>query len=174
MRSNTLTAWLAAWGGNWYGQCNVPAGLSNVVAIAAGGYHSLALIREPVQARFMISGRIVHGVTGQGIDGAEVVVQGIGMVITTNGGYYQVEVPQGWSGQVEVMYGQAVFTVGAQSCANVDGDLTGQDFSLTWGEPYDGNWFDLSAFRVVSPDEVLQPGEAYYYLRRGAPTEVRF
>ena len=32
-----------AWGYNGYGQTNVPAGLSNVVAIAGGQYHSLAL-----------------------------------------------------------------------------------------------------------------------------------
>lgn len=32
-----------AWGDNFYGQTNVPSGLSNVVAIAAGGRHSLAL-----------------------------------------------------------------------------------------------------------------------------------
>ena len=31
------------WGGNTYGQTNVPNGLSNVVAIAAGGWHNLAL-----------------------------------------------------------------------------------------------------------------------------------
>jgi len=30
-------------GDNTWNQTNVPAGLSNVVAIAAGGYHSLAL-----------------------------------------------------------------------------------------------------------------------------------
>ena len=34
---------LGAWGGNTYGQTKVPVGLSNVVAIAGGGYHSLAL-----------------------------------------------------------------------------------------------------------------------------------
>jgi uncharacterized delta-60 repeat protein len=33
----------AAWGDNYYGQTNVPAGLTNVVAIAAGYYHNLAL-----------------------------------------------------------------------------------------------------------------------------------
>src|SRR5512140_3211399 len=31
------------WGDNTYGQITVPDGLSNVVAIAAGTYHSLAL-----------------------------------------------------------------------------------------------------------------------------------
>ena len=34
---------VAAWGANWYGQTTVPAGLSNVVAVAAGASHSLAL-----------------------------------------------------------------------------------------------------------------------------------
>jgi hypothetical protein len=34
---------VVAWGDNNYGQTNVPDGLSNVVAIAAGDYHSLAL-----------------------------------------------------------------------------------------------------------------------------------
>ena len=33
---------VVAWGNNTYGQTNVPAGLSNVVAIAAGAYHCLA------------------------------------------------------------------------------------------------------------------------------------
>jgi hypothetical protein len=34
---------VVAWGDNTWGQCNVPAGLSNVVAIAAGAGHTLAL-----------------------------------------------------------------------------------------------------------------------------------
>ena len=37
---------VVAWGDNDSGQTNVPSGLSNVVAIAAGGYHSLALTAE--------------------------------------------------------------------------------------------------------------------------------
>ena len=32
-----------SWGQNYYGQANVPSGLSNVIAVAAGYYHSLAL-----------------------------------------------------------------------------------------------------------------------------------
>lgn len=39
-----------AWGDNSYGQTNVPSGLSNVVAIAAGAYHSVALGNLPPQA----------------------------------------------------------------------------------------------------------------------------
>lgn len=34
---------VVAWGQNTYGQASVPAGLSNVVAVAGGGQHSLAL-----------------------------------------------------------------------------------------------------------------------------------
>jgi alpha-tubulin suppressor-like RCC1 family protein len=34
---------VVAWGDNFYGQTNVPIGLSNVMAIAGGGAHSLAL-----------------------------------------------------------------------------------------------------------------------------------
>ncbi len=43
-----------------------------------------------------------------------------------------------------------------------------------WGAPYDGNWFDLQSFTIVSTNEVLEPGQAYYYLRRGGGTEVEF
>ena len=34
---------VVAWGDNFYGQTNLPGGLSNVVAVAGGGSHSLAL-----------------------------------------------------------------------------------------------------------------------------------
>jgi alpha-tubulin suppressor-like RCC1 family protein len=34
---------VAAWGDNWYGQRNVPAGLTGAVSVAAGGNHNLAL-----------------------------------------------------------------------------------------------------------------------------------
>jgi len=37
---------VVAWGGNSSGQCNVPTGLSNVVAVAAGVDHSLALEQD--------------------------------------------------------------------------------------------------------------------------------
>ena len=34
---------VVGWGDNGFGETNIPAGLTNVVAIAAGNYHSLAL-----------------------------------------------------------------------------------------------------------------------------------
>jgi len=50
----TLAAWethaslttVVAWGANTFGQTNVPPGLTNVVAIAQGGYHGLALAAD--------------------------------------------------------------------------------------------------------------------------------
>jgi alpha-tubulin suppressor-like RCC1 family protein len=40
---NPVASLIVAWGYNAYGQTNVPPGLSNVMAIAGGGEHSLAL-----------------------------------------------------------------------------------------------------------------------------------
>src|SRR5438874_11198116 len=40
-----VVAWGCQGGGNW-GQCNIPAGLTAVTAVAAGQYHSLALRRD--------------------------------------------------------------------------------------------------------------------------------
>ena len=40
------TGCVVAWGYNGYGQTNVPAGLTNVVAIAAGGAHTVALKQD--------------------------------------------------------------------------------------------------------------------------------
>ena len=46
--AQSLNAWLEVenvweWGQNYYGQTNVSTGLSNVVAVAAGGFHNLVL-----------------------------------------------------------------------------------------------------------------------------------
>jgi hypothetical protein len=43
-----------------------------------------------------------------------------------------------------------------------------------WGAPYDGNWFDLGTFQIVGTGEVLEPGQAYYYLRRGDAMPVSY
>ncbi len=43
-----------------------------------------------------------------------------------------------------------------------------------WGAPYDGNWLDLSTFQIVTTNEMLEPGAAYYYLRQGSATEIQF
>ncbi|MBG86513.1 MAG: hypothetical protein CMO80_06390 [Verrucomicrobiales bacterium] len=43
IRALTKGGRVVAWGGNFYGQCKVPQGLSGVVAIAAGSNHNVAL-----------------------------------------------------------------------------------------------------------------------------------
>ncbi len=55
---------------------------------------------------------------------------------------------------------------------NVDGSWRRLMYVQGWGTPYDGNWFDLTTFQIVT--NKLEPGAAYYYLRRGGPTNVRF
>lgn len=57
---------------------------------------------------------------------------------------------------------------------NPDGSWRRLMYIQGWGAPYDGNWFDLGTFQVVTPDEVLEPGAAYYYLRQGDETEVQY
>src|SRR6185503_2662284 len=44
--SELVPGTVVAWGDNNFGQSNVPAGLSNVVAVAAGYAHSLALKQD--------------------------------------------------------------------------------------------------------------------------------
>jgi alpha-tubulin suppressor-like RCC1 family protein len=74
---------VTAWGANWSSQADVPSGLSNVVAIAAGGEHNLALTAE-----------------------GQVVAWGAG---TTNSGswpdYGQSQVPDGLSNVVAIAAG---------------------------------------------------------------------
>ncbi len=46
LNSAQASAEVIAWGDNSFGQTNVPPGLSNVVAVAGGAFHSLALLAE--------------------------------------------------------------------------------------------------------------------------------
>lgn len=73
--------------------------------------------------------------------------------------------PQG--GSVEETADQLVFQ-------NPDGSWRRMMFVTNWGAPYDGNWFDLNTFQIVPTNEVLEPGEAYFYLRQGEATDVQF
>ena len=52
---------VVAWGYNNYGQTNVPSGLSNIVAVAAGDYHSLALRADGTVAAW---GSYYNGLAG--------------------------------------------------------------------------------------------------------------
>src|SRR5207253_648780 len=68
---------VAAWGYNSDGETNVPAGLSNVVAISAGGYHSVALKSD---------GTVV--VWGYNLDFEVDVPAGLNNVVAIAAGFY--------------------------------------------------------------------------------------
>ncbi|MBP7829590.1 MAG: fibronectin type III domain-containing protein [Kiritimatiellae bacterium] len=57
---------------------------------------------------------------------------------------------------------------------NPDGTWRRLMYVQGWGAPYDGNWFDLSTFRIYT--NRLEPGAAYYYFRQaaGGNAELRF
>jgi len=55
-----------------------------------------------------------------------------------------------------------------------DGSWRWLMFVTDWGAPFDGNWFDFSTYQIVPTNAVLEPGAAYYYLRRGGETELEF
>ena len=42
---------VAAWGYDYYGQVDVPAGLTGVTAVAAGGYHTVAMKKDGTVVR---------------------------------------------------------------------------------------------------------------------------
>ena len=68
---------VAAWGGNGFGQTNIPVGLSNVVAIAGGRYHSLALKSDGTVAAW-----------GENGSGQTTIPVGLGNVVAIAGGDY--------------------------------------------------------------------------------------
>jgi len=57
---------------------------------------------------------------------------------------------------------------------NADGSWRRMMYVTGWGAPYDGNWFDLQTFAIVT--NTLEPGAAYYYYRQpaGGSTDVKF
>ncbi len=59
---------------------------------------------------------------------------------------------------------------------NADGSWRRLMYVQGWGAPYDGNWFDLRTFQIVSTNEMFRPGEAYYYYRQpsAGETDLRF
>jgi hypothetical protein len=68
---------LVGWGANDYGQATAPSGLTNVLAIAAGGYHSLALKPDGTVAAW-----------GDGASGQTNVPAGLTKVAAIAAGYY--------------------------------------------------------------------------------------
>ena len=57
---------------------------------------------------------------------------------------------------------------------NPDGSWRFLMYVTNWGVPFDGQWFDFGTYGILSTNEILEPGAAYYYLRRGSSTSVKF
>ena len=105
---------LAAWGYNYYGQTNIPAGLTNVVAIAGGGNHSLALRADGTVAAW---GRNSEGQTGipPGLTNVVVIASGDyhslalradgSVVAWGNNDYGQTNIPAGLTNVVVIASG---------------------------------------------------------------------
>lgn len=107
-----------------------------------------------------------------------------------NSGTNRVAIPQGWS-IIGLSEGRELSIKSALAGAAPHGGAAEEEADMLvrqktngawqrmmyiqgWGAPYDGNWFDLSTFQIVT--NRIQPGEAYYYFRQPAAgsTEVSF
>src|SRR5512139_3110677 len=67
---------VVSWGGNEYGQCEVPNDLTNAVAVSAGAFHSLALRADGTVVAW---GSVGHGGT---------VPAGLSNVVSVSAGYF--------------------------------------------------------------------------------------
>ena len=120
---------ITAWGWNQYGELNVPSGLDNVVAIAAGAAHSLAL-----QSDGMVSAWGVGETNNpnDGIDfGQSIVPAGLSNVVAVAAGYLNSLVLKGngtvvaWgAGQTNnpgdgIDYGQSIVPAGLTGVAAI-------------------------------------------------------
>ena len=127
---------VATWGDNTYGQCNVPAGLHGVVAVAAGYLHSMALLNNGTMTCW---GNNSYGQssTPAGLSGVVAIAAG-GMhslalksdgkvAVWGDNSYKQCNLPAGLSGVVSIAAGH-LHSVALKA----DGTVT------VWGETYEG------------------------------------
>ena len=125
-----------AWGNNYHGETNVPASLANVIAVAAGGNHSLALRSD---GRVVVWGDNAYGQTNVPSSLANVVaiaggsahslaLQSDGQVVAWGGNYGgQTNVPKSLANVVAIVGGSA-HSLALQS----DGQV------VAWGGNYSG------------------------------------
>jgi alpha-tubulin suppressor-like RCC1 family protein len=148
---------VVAWGWNDYGQTDVPSGLRNVVAIAAGGEHSLALTAE---GQVMAWGDNHNGQTDvpSGLSNVVAIAAGAthnlaltadGQVVAWGGArnrlgswpnYGQVDVPGGLSNVVAIAAG-----VTHSLALTADGRVVG------WGDNYTRGFFTYWSGQAIVP-----------------------
>ena len=147
--SNTATAsfpvtvvdrqqsWVLAWGNNWYGQCDVPAGLTDAVAIAAGYYHGMALKSDGTMVTW---GTNLYGECDVPTDLTNAVAIAAGgwnsLALRADGGvvgwgHYSMSMPVGLTDVVSLAAG---FGGSEQLCLALRADGT----VVAWGDYYSG------------------------------------
>ena len=128
-----------AWGGNGYGQTTVPAGLSGVVAIAAGGSHTVALKQD---------GTVVAW--GKNDLGQITVPAGLSGVVAIAAGYSHTVAKLG--SRVRTEPGSALalqfFKLGCALIAAADGKLSSRE--QRWIESHLGSGADAEILSLVT------------------------
>jgi uncharacterized repeat protein (TIGR02543 family) len=164
---------VVAWGDNSYDQTNVPPGLSNVVAIAAGYYHNLAITVAPIiwsQSPPAISLALGAGtnlsvavwsgspfgcqwsLNGQPIEGETQTTLAISNFDLTNAGVYSVTVTNQYS-----------FATAASVVR-----LTNSPVILVDGIDVGGGTVTRGDFPLVSMSSTFSPGGDIYYTLDGS------
>jgi len=140
-----VVAWGTYWNGSTYVSMTVPSGLSNVVGIAAGGHHSLALTAE---GRVVAWGYNGHGQTDVPSGLSNVVAMAAGgnhsLALTAGGRVvawgFNEDGDDHWSGQATVPSGLSnVVAVAAGALHSLA--LTAEGCVVGWGSNLDdGDW----------------------------------
>jgi alpha-tubulin suppressor-like RCC1 family protein len=144
---------IVAWGGNDYGQTDVLNGLSNIVAIAAGDAHSVALMAEG-QVVAWGAGDVGQCLVPSGLSNVVAIAAGgfHNLALTAEGrvvawgdnGHGQSQVPEGLSNVVAVAAGDV------HSLA-----LTAEGRAVAWGDNYA---YPLPGFHLWSGQAVVPDG----------------
>ena len=113
------------WGDNFHGQCSVPPGLSNVVDVAAGLYHSLALLQNGTVAAW---GEDAEGETNVPAGLSNVVAIAAGGIIYGSG-YHAYSMALTSQGSLHVWGGDPAVAL-VDGLTNVIGISAGANYAL--------------------------------------------
>ncbi|MEI8194646.1 MAG: hypothetical protein WCI73_01925 [Phycisphaerae bacterium] len=159
---------VVAWGDNTYGQANVPVGLNNVVAVAAGVLHSLALRAD---------GTVVAW--GNNTYGQTTVPAGLNNVVAVAAGQYHSLALRADGTVVawgDDTYGQTTVPVGLSNAVAVAGGgyhslaLRGDGTVVAWGD--DGYFGQTSVPPGLSNVVAVAGGDLHSLALRGDGTVV--